>query len=40
MDKFMDIVVDDPQHKELSDEYEQRKKFLRKGMAKRKIISS
>lgn len=39
MEKFMDIVTDDPQQRELSEEYEQRKKFLKKGMIKRRIVT-
>jgi len=40
MEKFMEIVTLDPQEKELSEEYEQRKKFIRSGVGyKRKILS-
>lgn len=40
MEKFMDIVVSDPQQKELAEEVEQRKKFLKKnGGVHRKIVT-
>ena len=40
MDKFMDIVTSDPQQRELADEIEQKKKFLKKGVGvNRKIVS-
>lgn len=39
MEKFMDIVTDDPAERELAEEYDQRKKFLKKGLIKRKIVT-
>ena len=40
MDKFMDIVVSDPQQRELAEEVEQRKKFLKKnGHVNKRIVT-
>jgi len=40
MDKFMDIVTSDPQQRELSEEVEQRKKFLKKnGHVNKRIVT-
>ena len=40
MDKFMDIVVSDPQQRELAEEVEQRKKFIKKnGHVNKRIVT-
>lgn len=40
MEKFMDIVTSDPQQRELAEEVESRKKYLKKGGAVNKRIVS
>jgi len=40
MERFMDIVVSDPQQRELANAFEQRKKFLKRGVGiNKKIVS-
>ena len=40
MDKFMDIVISDPQQRELADQVEMKKKFLKKGVGvNRRIVT-